>query len=362
MSKNKGVELPTAEIIRLYTEEKVSVKSIARKFSTYCEKISQILKKNNIPIRKSFCELHKDEIISYIKEGYNTVQIAKKLGKPHCFYKAISRFMKRNGFTPTGRRFKTPENMISEMISMYNSGLTCLQISQTNPEVYGDESNVQRMLKKNNVKMRRRGIISYTKNPHYFDSIDSERKAYFLGLLMADGNLYGNTLSLTLIEPDKYLLEELAKDLECHTKLDFRESKENDISVHNRYTLKAADITLAESVKKQGIVPRKTGKECIPDSIPDELLRHFLRGYFDGDGTVFVSSKGKYLRFGYYAPHNICQEILNILGFDNKVYDKESISFFLIQKREKVLQFYHYIYDDASIFMKRKKEKFDTYM
>ena len=116
---------------------------------------------------------------------------------------------------------------------------------------------------------------------------------------------------------------------------------------------------MSNDLLKYGIVPHKTGKEYISNLIPKEYLNHFIRGCFDGDGSVFISNN--YLRVAYYGSHQICQEILNIFACKNKVYDKTNVSFFSIQNKKFVLKFYNYIYKDATIFMKRKKIKFDNY-
>ena len=52
---------------------------------------------------------------------------------------------------------------------------------------------------------------------------------------------------------------------------------------------------MATDLAKYGIIPRKTGHEFLPiDEIPDNLIRHFIRGFFDGDGTYVFCSKYAY--------------------------------------------------------------------
>lgn len=95
-------------------------------------------------------------------------------------------------------------------------------------------------------------------------------------------------------------------------------------------------------------------------NIPKEFMSHFIRGCFDGDGSAFISSG--YFRIAYYGSHKICQDILDIMGFKSKVYDKETVSFFSIQKKEYVEKFYNYIYKDATIYMHRKRNLFEKFM
>ena len=74
-------------------------------------------------------------------------------------------------------------------------------------------------------------------------------------------------------------------------------------------------------------------------------------------GSVYVSNN--YLHVSYYGSHEICQQLKNMFELKNKVYDKKSISFISFQKKESVKKFYDFIYKDATIYMRRKKEKFD---
>ena len=115
-----------------------------------------------------------------------------------------------------------------------------------------------------------------------------------------------------------------------------------------------------------GIVPRKSGKECIPDTIPQDLIRHFIRGFFDGDGWVSISSS---LVFG------LCGMSANIMiDIDDYFKNTINISGNLKRKDNYQVRFFNYniysnnakkvfehIYQDASIFLTRKKDKFDEY-
>lgn len=45
--------------------------------------------------------------------------------------------------------------------------------------------------------------------------------------------------------------------------------------------------SIYNDLNRYGVIERKSGKEIIPFGlIPDDLIRHFIRGYFDGDGCI----------------------------------------------------------------------------
>ncbi len=124
-----------------------------------------------------------------------------------------------------------------------------------------------------------------------------------------------------------------------------------------------------------GIVQNKTAKEFLPLSIIDEnLVNHLIRGFFDGDGTVFIRTDNsklynQRLEFGFCGNAFILQQIKDILMnklniSDNKIVTRKerNICQLMFSKYDDILNFYHYIYDNASFYLQRKKEKFNTFI
>ena len=206
----------------------------------------------------------------------------------------------------------------------------------------------------------------YQLNEHYFDVIDNERKAYYLGFLMADGCLRkdcGN-LSVDIQERDRKVLDSLKKDLNYNGPITVIEHKNKQ----NIAYLSINSITLCRGLIYHGIIPRKTGKECLPDTVPQNLIRHFIRGFIDGDGYI---DSTKYLKI------QIVSTSLNVL-YSIKYYLEESLSQIRqydvkeVTPKRKV-KMYHYdtfgdssmailehIYEDATIYLDRKHEAYMT--
>ena len=118
---------------------------------------------------------------------------------------------------------------------------------------------------------------------------------------------------------------------------------------------------LVESIKKQGIHSRKTFTIEKPN-IDKNLMNHFIRGYFDGDGsfsfnptkyiikTQIVSASDEFKRF-------IIEELRN----NNIKINLYSGIKLQIQNKMDNDRFYNYIYNNAKIYLKRKKEKYEEF-
>lgn len=308
------------------------------------------------------------EIINLYNKGLNSVQIAEYYNYPKHTYKTISKILKKNGKILTGKRLKYTLDDENKICDLYNKGYTQLEILNMFDNI-NSEATIYNILSKYNVPKRNVGSKSAIKKHNYFNNINTEEKAYFLGLLMADGCVLdsnkGKVINLGLKLSDKYLIDKFAKAIGFNGKLYIEDkNKKSSRSTFNSsdgfVSIRFVSKAMFNDLSKYGIIPRKTGKEYISSNIPKEFISHFIRGCFDGDGSAFISSG--YFRIAYYGSHKICQNILDIMGFKSKVYDKETVSFFSIQKKEYVEKFYNYIYKDATIYMHRKRNLFEKFM
>jgi intein/homing endonuclease len=111
-------------------------------------------------------------------------------------------------------------------------------------------------------------------------------------------------------------------------------------------------------------VPKKTFNLKFPseDSLPKEFYSSFIRGYFDGDGCIYIGKNNIKSSICGYHPF-ICdlfdilkKENLNVKLYINKRI--ESFSELYIQGEKDNIDFYNYLYDESDLFLDRKKEKF----
>lgn len=119
----------------------------------------------------------------------------------------------------------------------------------------------------------------YAKEHRFFARIDTEEKAYLLGLLATDGNVSGATISLALKAKDRFLLERFERAL------GLRPSAIRPM-VKGMLRTAVTSAEMARDLARHGVVPNKTKTLRWPETVPRRLLRHFMRGVFDGDGGI----------------------------------------------------------------------------
>jgi intein-encoded DNA endonuclease-like protein len=249
----------------------------------------------------------------------------------------------------------------SSIIDLYNAGLSCQKIAN---QMNVSESFISKKLKELNITKRSNSIYRRrTWNENFFNSINTEEQAYWLGFLYADGCVHdkpnGQKL-ISLVVKDKEVIEKFIKAL--NGDFEVKCYSEN-------YGIYLTSKIMFNDLCKLGCVPRKSLILRFP-KIKFELMQHFIRGYFDGDGTVFTyTRKGK--RKDYVGISvGICgtKEMLHCIAIDAPINlpkkDKRkqgNIWYSSISGPNKVLDFYNYLYKDATIWLDRKKNKFENY-
>jgi hypothetical protein len=171
------------------------------------------------------------------------------------------------------------KEQIAGMCARYESGENSSVLSS----VYGISSQaICGLLKRRNIPRKNASEAQriYEINWDTFSSIDTEPKAYWLGFLAADGNIGNrNELSVSLALHDKEHLLKLSSFLGSnHPIHDYRYS----YSSFSRLCIKSKQ--LIDDLRKAGVTQRKTFTLEWPKNMDDNLLRHFTRGYMDGDG------------------------------------------------------------------------------
>lgn len=256
---------------------------------------------------------------------------------------------------------------------MYESGMTCKEIFKKFSHIYKSEEAIQRIVKKMGIS-RGRYKKPVNVNENYFECIDNEHKAYWVGFLLADGCIIkyrgkSDTLKFELKNDDRYIIEEFAKDIETD-----REVKDYKYGKKHNAQLQIKSNKISQDLSKYGIVPNKTFKiDCIKN-IPDNLLNHFIRGYFDGDGCVYLykpEDQNKHrFKIIFCGTENFLKDLnitlseqintSNINLIDMNKYGSNVFNLRYINNDD-INKLYNYMYENATIYLKRKKDKFDIY-
>ena len=221
----------------------------------------------------------------------------------------------------------------------------------------GEKLNISRQWISRYLKSEGIEIINYQNkakfNFNFFDKIDSEEKAYWLGFLYADGSVsyFNNTLELSLKLNDYKHLNK------------FKEALKSKLIVktdHFRCRFAITNKHLKERLIELGCTPRKSNTLKFPtnEQVPREYLNHFIRGYFDGDGHIRYNGENTNRPlFMLYGTKEFLLELIKITNLPlNLKRDKRHknntyfISYFGINS----INFLNYIYKDSSIYLDRK--------
>jgi len=308
------------EIIQDY-QNNISATEIMKKYGVSLWFVYNVLNKNNIP-RKSKVSgltlenLDSELIISLYKQGQSATKIAKQLG---CSHTLILDFLDKNNIT------KTPKN---QLIRKYK------QIKED-----------------------------------YFDVIDTQEKAYYLGLLFADGcvsiNKNSSQVEINLQEEDKEILEKFSFAVLGENILKFRDLSKRDKK--NQWVLRICNTKMCKQLEKIGCPPAKSLILIWPQWLVDpELQRHFIRGYFDGDGGLKcqIDNSNSYT-FQITSTLEFCQNVDKVINtqltihftYDNSCENGITNTIRVTGNRQ-VLALMNWLYKDATIYFERKYQKY----
>ena len=214
---------------------------------------------------------------------------------------------------------------------------------------------------------------SYYFNEDYFENIEREDQAYWLGFLAADGCVYKpkdnrqSIVSISLEITDKYLLENFTKCLNTNKPVSVVSNKNHP---ERKYAnLQLSSNKMVSDLAKYGIHPRKTYDDNWPTNIPEKLIPSYIRGYFDGDGCISkhftpntlhkvnISIAGFEINISHFVDYLATQNINAKLIRDKRGKGRNESDHFVVlyftNKNERQ-KFLHLIYDNATIYMDRK--------
>jgi hypothetical protein len=211
----------------------------------------------------------------------------------------------------------------------------------------------------------------------YFDVIDTEAKAYWLGFLYADGANCdkARNVSLSLTESDAYMLKLLQKELKSDHKIFVKHG--SGFVGKPTHMLLMHSVYLCDSLSKQGCTPRKSLDLQFPTQaqVPTKLLRHFIRGYFDGDGSFSTNmKKNKKTLSGQVSivsSKSFCEELKRLIDAHRKIdgYVKlhrcasgKEVFYYILNGANQIIDFMDWLYKDATVYMARKRDRYRQFL
>jgi hypothetical protein len=201
-----------------------------------------------------------------------------------------------------------------------------------------------------------------TFNENVFNNIDTEEKAYWLGFLYADGamNKKQSSLELSLQVTDSSHIEKFIKFLECD-----RTVKKDSF----RCRFSASSKILYNDLNRLGCTFKKSFTIQFPQ-LPYVLIRHFIRGYFDGDGSITRARKTD----SSYTSISLCSGssvfIKSIISEFNKHtnshckqqgYKPNNAEVYVICLQNTLCKkFLNWLYEDSVIYLERKYDRYNN--
>ena len=275
--------------------------------------------------------------------------------------RTVERFLKKIGLVHTAPH-------LIDAVRRYEAGEEVKEIAKS---IRVTSVNINAFFRR--ISLHRRNSRTYF-NENYFSEIDSEDKAYFLGLILADGCIYNNRVLLSLAEKDIDILEAFKEYLDTDKKLYRSESSGSLVGHTVTYRIELISDTMISDLAKLGIIPHKTIHCTYPDQLVDSAVESaFIRGIWDGDGSM---SKYKSTKASDGTVHTkytasvcgtleICESLRERLrpvtgaeGHISKRFDTENCCYTLSYSGGRsVGKLMKYLYEDSSVHLERKYVK-----
>lgn len=207
----------------------------------------------------------------------------------------------------------------------------------------------------------------YLINEKFFSNLDTQEKLYFLGILYADGchKDNRNEIELQLSGADVELLIKL-RDLIFYEPKPFYVKKSGDIEIsgikthrEESYSLTICNKNISKDLLKCGLIKQKSSIIKYPNFIINDLQSHFVRGYFDGDGSIFLTKKNQ-ISIAIIGSEDFCLGLQNILKHMEikssicKAGNSIKVKSLEIHGNKSGRKFLSWIYSNANIYLQRK--------
>jgi len=209
----------------------------------------------------------------------------------------------------------------------------------------------------------------YSYDSDFFEKIDTEEKAYWLGFFYADGYVNitkqkkqtGHEVGLELKKSDIGHLKKFNKSINGNFKPIIRTRKPTTFvkKFIDTCSIRIYSKKMVYDLINAGVTQRKTFTIEFP-FIEDYLVRHFIRGFFDGDGSLWIDNTRNFLKCKFTSASpvfiNQLRNTLYCSGIESYIVKSRNVLDLCIGDKKSVGIFLNYIYQDSNIFLDRKKK------
>jgi lambda repressor-like predicted transcriptional regulator len=282
--------VPRLEILNDY-RSRMPPTTICAKYQISRNALYDIIHEENEPLAHRISPEKADTIVAGYVAGKSLQELSDEAGFSMT---PIESVLTKRGIA-RGRRLNGSNVDIASASAFYRDGLSLQDISK---RCNTNRRTLRRVLEENDIPIRSASESHriYAINENFFKNPNTPTAAYFLGFLWADGsNVSNDTLSVTVNSVDDDIMIKLRGALGSeHPFYRFSRVLKNGSVAH--YTqLAVSSQQLSSDLTALGMVGRKTYAEhlTLPVGLSPTLLRHFIRGMFDGDGSISLTREGR---------------------------------------------------------------------
>lgn len=245
-----------------------------------------------------------------------------------------------------GRAIAWTEEQVAYIIDKYiNENYTLKQLGS---EFGCSYVTIRNLLNKHHIQSRG-NKQGYPRNEFYFNKIDTPEKAYWLGFLYADGCVHSHNYEVSINITDKEHVEKFKKAISAinHRITETMDSRWKNAKI--LYQLSIKDKQLHNDLIKWGCIPQKSLQLNSFPNIPRDYVSHFIRGYFDGDGSLHYLQGTNNFRISFLGTPEFLKEIQKETQTTQISLAKGTGQAYVLQiaGRKQVVRILEYLYQDS---------------
>jgi hypothetical protein len=391
--KDNFANMTVKQIANRLNKEESSIYNVVRKLGLKKQKHNKWTDEEIEFLRANYIGMTSEEISHHIDhtiDAINTMRDRLKLVRNSTWSDSEIEFLKNNFET-------TLFSELSKILGRTEGAIRakCFDLNLFKNTPWADEeldfvrknymemktSDISQMLSRTmnaiELKAARMGLKKYPYicDYHYFDEIDTEEKAYWLGFLTADGwvnkskKTNAGVTGIELQYGDIGHLKKFNKSIRGNYPISDRWrvcsiSTKDPNKKHHTCVIRIFSLTMYNTLCKLGFSNNKTYDFHIPE-IRKDLIKHYIRGYFDGDGCFTFTNKTFHINF-ITASKILNDDIARVLEFEgfnfvknNYVNEFDTTMYKLdIYRINDRINFLDWIYQDCNIYLDRKYKKY----
>ena len=238
------------------------------------------------------------------------------------------------------------DEQVAYIINKYlNENYTLKQLGK---EFNCSYPTIRNLLNKHKIKSRG-NKQGYPRDEFYFNKIDTEEKAYWLGFLYADGCVHSNNYEISVNITDKEHIEKFKAAIKAfnHNITEIQDKRFQNAKTLYQFSIR--DKQLHQDLIKWGCIPQKSLLINKIPNIPRDYVSHFLRGYFDGDGSLHYLRGTNNYRISFVGTKDFLNDIQKELQTNVSLQSNIAGKAYVLQiaGRRQIERILNYLYNNS---------------